>query len=175
MKIIDKIVEKISCGWSVFSYITMVLVMLLITVDVILRKVAHITIVGSYEIVERCLLVLVFCGFAYCQTNKGHIHVTLFLQMFHEKVALFLFGIWHLLSFAGAIFTGYAMILQMQYAIQANTWTPVLQIALWPFYLVSAIGMFIFALTIIWDCIQCFVGLAPSQKEWADKIKAGWG
>jgi len=172
MKTIDKIVNKISSGWSIFSYIAMVLVMLLITVDVILRKVAHITIVGSYEIVERCLLVLVFCGFAYGQTNHAHIHVTLFLTMFSKKVSLFLYGVWHVLSFIGAVLTGYAMILQMQYAISAGTWTPVLQIALWPFYLISAIGMFIFALTIIWDAVQCFVGLGV--EEWDEKIRSAW-
>ena len=172
MKTADKIIAKISSVWSLLSYITMVAVMLLITVDVLLRKICQVTIVGSYEIVERCLLVLVFCGFAYGQTNRAHIHVTLFLSMFNKKVALFLFGIWHVLSFAGAVFTGYAMILQTQYAIEAGTWTPVLQIPLWPFYIVSAIGMFIFALTIVWDAIQCFVGLG--SQEWADNIMSSW-
>ena len=78
VKKLDKIVSGISGGVGIVAYVCIVAITLLMTVDVLMRKLFDAAIVGSYEIVERLLLLLVFSAFAYAQTNKAHIHVTMF-------------------------------------------------------------------------------------------------
>ena len=172
VKKLDKIVSGISGTVSIVSYVCLVGIMLLMTVDVFMRKLFDAAIVGSYEIVERLLLLLVFAAFAYAQTNKAHIHVTMFVSKLPRGISLGVFGFWNLISTATAIVCGYALCLQGAYALEAGTWTPVLYIPLFPFFYIAAVGMFIFALTLLWDTAKCFIGIG--DKEVGDEIRSHW-
>ena len=168
----DKIVTKISNTIGLVSYVALVIMMLLITVDVLMRKIFLITVVGSYEIVQLMLLLLVFAAFAYAQTNRSHIHVTMFIAMMPRPISMMLFGLWGILSTCAAILCGYALILQASYSHAAGTWTPVLYIPLYPFHYIAAFCMFIFALTLLWDAIKSFAGVV--NEEVAKDINSSW-
>jgi TRAP-type C4-dicarboxylate transport system permease small subunit len=57
--------------------VILVLMVLLITLDVVLRYFLNRPIKGSYELVEFMLAMIVFLGLAYMQTKKGHVSINL--------------------------------------------------------------------------------------------------
>ena len=172
IKKIDKIIARISGGIGSVTYVAFVGIMFTISVDVIMRKVFQFSIPGSYEIVERMLLLLVFAAFAYGQTNRAHIHVTLFIKLFPKLIRMALFGVLGLLSTATAIFCGYAVWLQGDYSLRAKTVTAVLYIPLYPFFYIASVCMYAFALTLLWDAIKSFIGVV--NDEVAKDLQSTW-
>ena len=172
IKKIDNVIGRISGTIGFFTFIAYVLIMALITVDVIFRKAFHSSILGSYELVERMLLILVFAAFAYTQTNRGHIHVTLFISRMPKAFSMILFGFLGLLSAGTAVFCAYATLLQGNFSVSSSTVTAVLHIPLYPFFYIAAFCMLIFAVTLLWDAIKSFIGVG--NKEVAADIRSSW-
>ena len=172
IKKIDKIIVCISGGISSVTYLSFIGIMLIISVDVTLRKVFRSSIPGSYELVERMLLLLVFAGFAYTQAIRGHIHVTLFIRLFPKFIRMALFGFLGLLSTVTATFCGYAVWLQANHSVSSRTVTAVLNIPLYPFFYVASLCMYAFAFTLLWDTIKSFMGIV--NNEIAEDIQSAW-
>ena len=172
IKKIDRVIARISGGIGSITYVAFTGIMILISVDVVMRKVFEISIPGSYELVERMLLILVFAAFAYAQTNRGHIHVTLFIGRFPKFISMALFGVLGLLSTSTAVFCGYVIWLQGNFSLRSKTVTAVLHIPLYPFFYIASFCMCVFALTLFWDAIKSFIGIANS--EVAEDIQSSW-
>lgn len=169
VKKIDDIIGKV-CGFiSIFSIASFVGIILIITIDVAWRKLFSGGILGSYEIVERLLLILVFGTFAYAQVKKGHIHVTLFIAKFPRVFRMVLFGVLGLLSAGTAMYCGYSTITQ---AMMTKIPTAVLRIPLSPFFYIAAVCMFVFAAVLLWDAIKCFVALKDNDIR--EEIESAW-
>ena len=172
VKKIDKVMSRITNTLGYVSYAAIILIMLLVVVDVIMRKSLRSGILGSYELVERLLLLLVFAAFAFTQTERGHVHVTLFMSKLPKPVGMFIFGLLGLLSTAASVFCAYAMVEQGNFSLEKNTTTAVLLIPLYPFFYIAAVCMFIFTVTVLWDSIKSFIGIA--NKEIAEDIRSTW-
>lgn len=172
VKKIDKVISGITGAICYVSIAAIVLTMLLTVIDVLTRKLMRTGIVGSYELTERLLLVMIFAAFAYTQTKKGHVHVTLFLSKFPKSLGVFIFGILGLLSTGAAVFCAYAITEQGKYSLTAGTLTAVLHIPLYPFYYIAAFCMYVFAITLLWDAIKCFIGL--KNDEVCTEIRSSW-
>ena len=172
IKKIDKIIAGISRGISIVTYVAFIGVMAIIAIDVIGRKVFQTGIIGSYEIVERMLLILIFGAFAYAQTARGHIHVTLFISKMPKAFGTGLFGVLGLLSAGTAVFCGYATLIQGGFSFYTKTTTSVLQIPLFPFFYIATFCMFVFALTLFWDAIKSLIG--TRNEEAAENIRSSW-
>ena len=172
IKKIDKIFSGISNAIGYVSYVGLVAIMLLIVVDVLLRKLMKTGIVGSYELVERMLLITIFAAFAFTQTHRGHIHVTLFLTKLPKTVRMFLFGFFGLLSTAASAFCAYSIMAQGSFSFTAATFTAVLKIPLYPFFYIAAFCMLIFTFTLLWDSIKCFAGM--KNDEIREDIQSSW-
>ena len=86
--------------------VTLALMVILITADVILRYFLNSPIKGSYELVEFMLIVLVYLGLAYTQTKKGHVSISLLsnklpaekLSVIHSATHLLSLGIFALIT-----------------------------------------------------------------------------
>lgn len=169
---INKIVAifaKAVAGITFAAYIAM---MLLIVADVIVRNITGSAIQGTYEIVERLLMIGVFAALAYTQTKHGHVHVTMVISHLPFKVGLILSGITSVFSTVAILAVAYASFLQSQFALSAHTTTGVLYIPLYPFYIIETIGMAIFAIAVIWDAVKSFIALG--NRELAEDIRSTW-
>ncbi len=172
IKKIDKILSLITGAIGYVGYVGIVVIMVFIVADVLARGVMQQGILGAYEIVERLLLVMLFAVFAYTQTHKGHIHVTLFLPKFPRVIRMLLYGTLELLSFITAAFCAYSIVMQGNYSLTADTTTAVLRIPLYPFYYIAAAGMFLFAITLFWDAIKCYIGI--KNIDVCNEIQSKW-
>ncbi len=171
MKIGD-IVKKITFLMSLVSYGGVVAIMLLNVLDVFMSKTLNRSITGAYEITEVLLLCTIMASFAYGQTKKAHINITLFIKHLPGAIRLIIFGIMGFLSAGTAAVVGYAAILQAQSAITKGSATGVLMIPMYPFYYVEAAAMFIFAIALLYDTLLSFAAIFIKKYEKA--VTSSW-
>ena len=74
---IEKVANPLSRVVDSVGRVILALMVLLISVDVVLRYFFNRPIRGSYELVEFMMVLVVFLGLAYTQTKKGHVSITL--------------------------------------------------------------------------------------------------
>lgn len=174
MKKIEKVISILTSIVSTLSYLGFLAVMVLIVVDVVMGKVTGgvTRVIGAYEIIQYLLLCGVFASFAYTQSLHGHVHVTMLISKFPQKLRFLIYGITYILSAATAALLTYAAAAQANYSISAGTKTGVLGIPLFPFFWVECFCMAIFAITLVWDVIKSFI--AMFNKEVAEEIQSTW-
>ncbi len=172
IKKINGAVEKFTTGVAWISYICIVAMMLMNTVDVIMSLVANKNIIGAYEISQRLLMCAVFCCFAYAQSKKQHICMTLVVKHYPRVIRFFCFSLMSLLSVVVSAATTWAAWVQMNDYIARNFTTEVLYIPLWPFYLVEVIGMAIFTLTVLYDTV--LYAISMFSDETAELVQSEW-
>jgi TRAP-type C4-dicarboxylate transport system permease small subunit len=127
---------------------------------------------GAYEITESLLLCTVFASFAYAQSKKAHINMTILINIFPKALKFFVYGLMGLLSAGVAAIVGYAAILQAVSAIDKGTITSVLAIPMYPLYYIEAGVMFVFALSLLYDAVLAF--LAMFSKKHAEIVVSTW-
>ncbi len=165
MKNIGKIINKITFIVSLVSYGGVIAIMLLNVIDVLMTKTLNRSFTGAYEISEVLLLCTVMASFAYGQSKKTHINITLIVRVFPRFLKYFMFGLMELLSAATALAVAYAAIIQAQSAMTKGAVTCVLLIPLYPFYYVEALAMFVFCLVILYDTALLFLSAFNSRYE----------
>ncbi len=161
------------CRWvSYCSMTACVIIMTLMTVDVFLRLVFNKPILGAYEFVTMIMTILIFSSWSYTQTEHGHIHVTMFLNIMPAKVKFFLFFITSLLSTVIMGMVTYATLIQTIKLMGNNTATTVLLIPHWPFVGLECLSIALFALVLLVDTIKAF--LAMFNNEYAKEVTQYW-
>jgi TRAP-type C4-dicarboxylate transport system permease small subunit len=172
MMIIGNIVKKITFLMSLVSYGGVIAIMLLNVVDVIMSKTMNKSITGAYEITEVLLLCTIMASFAYGQTKKTHINITIFIKPLPRTIKFLTFGFMGLLSTGTAAVVGYAAILQAQSAISKGAVTSVLMIPMYPFYYIEAIAMFIFSIALLYDTLLALAAIF--SKKYEAMVTSGW-
>ena len=168
MKKIGKFVDTTTFMVSLVSYGGVIAIMLLNVIDVLMTKTLNRSFTGAYEISEVLLLCTVMASFAYGQSKKTHINITLIVKIFPRSLKFLVFGLMELLSTATAFAVGYAAVVQAQSSIVKGAVTSVLLIPLYPFYYIEAIAMFVFSLALLYDTV--LVLMAAFSNKYADMV-----
>jgi TRAP-type C4-dicarboxylate transport system permease small subunit len=150
---------------SIVSYGGVVAIMLLNVVDVLMTKTLHKSFTGAYEISEVLLLCTVMASFAYGQSKKTHINITLIVRILPRFLKFFVFGLMELLSTATAFAVGYAAVVQAKSSMVKGAVTSVLLIPLYPFYYIEAIAMFVFSLVLFYDAVLVIMAAFSNRHE----------
>ena len=137
---IGRVAEPLSRAMDGLGRIILALMVLLITADVVLRYFFNRPIKGSYELVEFMLVVIVYLGLAYTQTQKEHISVTLLTEKMPPHVLAVLDTATHLLSLAIFVFITWRGIVQAETLRADGTTSDILLIPNYPFMWVVVIG-----------------------------------
>ena len=131
--------------------------------DVFLEKVFNTRILGSYELVERCMIISVIASFAYAQTKKAHINMMIVLERLPRFLRLLILGLTSVLSVGTAAYTGYAAWTQCKTAYRMAMTTGILYIPFWPFYLVVSISLYLLAIVLLLDTVFIFVAMKSDR------------
>ncbi len=169
---VGKVVEKTTFVVSMISYCGVVAIMLLNVGDVLMTKIFIKPITGAYEITECLLLCTVMASFAYAQSKKSHINMTLVIKFFPKSLRFLTYGLMGILSTVTAAVVGTAAFLQAASAISKGTITSVLSIPMYPFYYIEAAAMFVFALALLYDTVLAF--MAIFSKKYQEIVSASW-
>lgn len=154
------------------SFWCVIAMMLMNVVDVIMGFVAKTHVLGAYELTQRLLMCAVFSAFAYGQSKKAHINMTIVIAHLPRAIRFILFTLMSILSVFAAGAMTYAAGVQMGVALSSGYMTEVLYIPLWPFYLVETVAMGIFTLALIYDTV--LYAIAIFRDDYAEMIQADW-
>ena len=175
MKFIEKfkkVVDTISRYTGYLSYICFALIIVLTVVDVVLRKTIDKPIVGSYEIITYLLLVGVFSSFAYCQTLRGHIQVTMILRLLPNRAVFIIYSITSALTAIIMCFVSYAAAQQALYVMEKGFRSDTLHFVTYPFFFLECICMAVFALACVLDTVQSVHAIFNEEEQ--EKLLAEW-
>jgi TRAP-type C4-dicarboxylate transport system permease small subunit len=101
----------------------------------------------------------VFASFAYAQTQKSHINISMLVDLFPIKAKMFCMFITGFLAACTAFFIAYAATRQARTALASNYTTAVLQISLYPFYWIEFLCMAVFGIVLLYDAIKCLLAI----------------
>lgn len=170
---ITRVTDKLCYYISFFSMAVAVFMALMLTVDVILRKLPFgWTVPGAYEITQVFLSTFVFSSWAYTQTVHGHIHVVMFIQKMPQKLRFFCYGLTSLLSVATMIFAAYAVYFQIFAVKKSGESTANLLIPYWPFYIFEFAAFVMLAIVLLRDAIKAVCAIFSA--ELAEEIQTDW-
>ena len=173
-------VKKISAGFEKFttclgyvSFVCVIAMMMLNVVDVVLDKVTESTrVIGAYEITQRLLMCAVFASFAYGQSKKAHINMTLIIAKFPRPLRFAVFSLMSLLSVVAAGAMTWAAYVQILDCLNKGYMTEVLYIPLWPFYVVECVAMAVFTIVLLYDTVLYVIAIF--RDDFAEMIQKDW-
>lgn len=158
MQLIVNVIHKVSDGLNKISMLMVFLMMVLMVVDISLRQITGSPILGSYELVEGLMAVLVFFSFAQTQVKKGHIAVDMVTHAMPKKLRMFSNMIVLTCAAGMTLLMTYASVGQAQNVLNTHLTSAVLLFPLFPFYCVVVIGMALL-------CLEFMIDLTQSVKE----------
>ncbi len=144
-------------GYISFFFVTAM--MLLNVADVALSKLINSPVTGSYEMTQRMLMCAVFTSFAYAQSRKKHITMTILIDRFGRVPRNISFALTSLASVAAAGVLTWAAWVQGGVALASNYTTEVLYIPLYPFYYLEAFAMGVFTIALAYDALLALLGI----------------
>lgn len=162
MKKIRDAVSKVVGGVSYLSMAVCFVMVFVVAIDVILRKVSGqaISIKGSNEFSAYFLIVITMLSIPMFQIKKGHVWVSMFVDMFPATFRSIWLGIVHAVETIIVAGFTYACILHGLDLIASGRATDVLGLPFWPFAFVCAFGFFEFFVLLLIDTIQYFIDAA---------------
>lgn len=141
--------------------VTLALMVLLITLDVVLRYFFNRPISGSYELVEFMMVLIVYLGLAYTQTNKRHVSITLFTTKLSPSQLSVISSATYLLCLVVFIMITWRCILQAEALRTDGTASDVLFIPNFPFMWIVVVG----------SALLCFVFLIDFFRSLGEVLK----
>ncbi|GAB3042206.1 TRAP transporter small permease [Virgibacillus ainsalahensis] len=154
MLILNKLLGTIQKFIRFIASLTIFLMMIFITVNVFFRMIGN-PLIGTVEIVKLMMVIIIMFGLAYCEFEKFHISVEIFYERFPKSIQKFLLIFSYLLGAAVTL-----LISLVYFKVGYNSFeaglrqTELLQIPLYPFEFVIAIGFIIWFLQIIVNLVS---------------------
>lgn len=151
---LSKIMSKIS--WAVLF-----LMMLLTITDVVLRKTLSQSILGTVEITEFMLVIVIFFALANTEIINGHVKVDLVMSRFSGRVQGFVDMITQFVCFILSVLITWSTLIYSEEMRASAEVTQDLWIPIYPFIYVVALGSAVLALTLL---IKFFLALRKVVK-----------
>lgn len=171
MNAITKVINKLSTFGFWLSTAGICFVTLLISFDIIFRIFGY-PILGSYEIVEIAMSIVVFWAFAYTQHKKGNVNVTMFLKLLPPKVRMACYSFTSFLSVIMIGIVTYAAFLYGAIVLEKGSASGILDIPFYPFYYIEGVAMALLTIVLLFDAINTVKALF--DKELAGEIEKYW-
>ncbi len=123
--------------------------MALIAFDVVMRYVLRLPFLGAYELTELAMALVVFLGLPYCAATGGHVAVDV-LGQWLDRPRLRWLGV--VVNLAGAVLLALMAWQAGLFALGSRVrgeGTNMLAIPTWPFEMLTAVSMGLFALVLL--------------------------
>lgn len=160
-RLVERPIFRFSRWVTIFSALSALIIMLLVTVDVLMRRFLNMPILGSFEISTSLLVVIVFCCVAWVMTERGHIVVDIITSKYPPRLSAVMssFALFCSMIVVGLICWGSIRFGLEQYRVgEASV---LLKIPVAPFIFVLAFGSALLTLVIL---IQFIDSLGRSKE-----------
>ena len=132
----------------------LILLMLLITADVLLRALLKWPILGTNELSEFMMIIVVYLAIAYTQHKKSHVSVDLLITRFPKKVQAIVDSVTYFLGFSLCTLIAWQAFVDVGRLRDIGRVSDILSIPVAPFQLVMAIGFVVFCLVLLLDLLH---------------------
>ena len=154
-----KIVNSINLKVCYISMVSVFVLMLLTTVNVIIRKaplgVGGIT--DAFDMTNLLMVLIIFCALAFQESGREHIRVDMFVEMLPKIGKHIVNTLFDLLTVGALGFFSYVYFSDIEGTQRSGAATQVLKIPEWPFYIVIAISIALFGVTVLLNMIDRFL------------------
>ena len=130
------------------GYVLLCMMVLTIS-DVIGRYFFNSPVTGAYEITEVMMVTIVFLFIGYTQAQKGHISIDFVIRLLPQKMRMTIDIVTHLVSLFIMLLIAWMNILRCLELMRINEVTPILHFPISPFFLILAIGCFVYSIEFI--------------------------
>lgn len=144
-----KVMKPISTVANYIGMVALAVMMFLTAVDVTLRKVANMPIMGSYEMIQFTMVMCGGLGLAYCAVEKGHVVVDLVTGRLSKRVQGIMGSITGLIALAVCIILTWQAVNYVNLLMKSKQMTAVLIVPLYPFVAIFAFGMVMYCIVLI--------------------------
>ncbi|MFH1488338.1 MAG: TRAP transporter large permease subunit [Pseudomonadota bacterium] len=145
--------------------VILALMVLLITLDVVLRYFFNRPIKGSYELVEFMMVLIVYLGLGYAQTNKRHVSINLFTNKLSPAQLSVVSSATYFLCLTVFVLITWRCILQAGALRTDGTTSDVLSIPSFPFMWVVVFGSALLSFVFLIDFIKSLDGVSKQCKK----------
>jgi len=172
MKMLDAISDRLGkvCGY--FSGVFIFIVMLMVAIDVFLRKVFNSPIRGGYELISLVMVVIVFFAITYTQSSNSAVHVMLILSRMKGRFRLLIWAIGLLATTATAVLFAYGSYVHAGLLRMIGITTSVILIPYWPFYYLGAFTFLLYSVVLFLHTFKSFVGVFNARI--AEEVTSNW-
>lgn len=134
--------------WAPMVVATVILV--LINYNILGRYIFKAPLLGTQEITELAIVIVVFLVVAYTEVRRAHVRVTVLVERFPRGVQIVIFSIMELISAVFvALLCWQAGVLMMTRLSPVIRHTDFLSIPIWPFMLVMALGWLLLSMQLL--------------------------
>jgi len=173
MSVVEKIVGKISRGiaqasmWAIFA-ITFVLI-----VDILLRFITeNSALLGTYEMTEMAMIIIIYLALSVTQLDKDHIRVLMLVEKFPWRFRTIVEAVIYAFTAYLCYMIFYAAYLQAGTVMKTGLTTQVLYIPHWPFMTIMAVGLFVLAVVFTLDAVKSAILAIKNEKPDGLAIKS---
>lgn len=143
----EKLLVKSSRLLNIVSCLSLTALMLLVTLNVILRSVFKAPILGTYDLTGFLTLIAIGCGLAYCALLDGHIEISFFVEKMGQSINRWVTIMGRLLSFFLLSVYSYSLFSYGSRLIRTGEVSVTTKTPMFIFAFVLAVCFAIFALT----------------------------
>lgn len=151
---INRVIQPVSRAIRSIGLVVLAAMMFLTFADVALRYVFNRPIIGSFDLTELMMVVVVCFGFAYCGVVKGHVNVDLVVSQLRQRSRAIVDTITGLLGFVFLFLITWQAFLYIKVIYLKGLISAVLHIPVYPFVAVAAIGLAVFCLVLLTDILD---------------------
>ena len=162
---IEENVNKLSLFADIVGRVVLAAMVIIVTLDVVLRYFFNRPISGSYELVEFMMVTLVYLGLAYTQTQKGHISVTLLTDKFSPGTMAVISTVTNLLCVGIFALITWRCIVEAGVLKANGTSSGVLFIPNFPFMWIVAFGSALLSLVFFLEFTRSFSSVLAHCKK----------
>ena len=148
-------------GW--ISCICVFFMMLLTTVDVVLRYIFNSPLIGAYEVSEFMMVIIVFFSMAYTQFRKGHVAVDILVSRLSQRKQALVDLFNHVVTIVILLLITWRSSLTALELADTMETTGTVPIPVFPFQFVVAFGCLAMGIELIRDCIKIIGSFKPKQ------------
>ena len=165
MKKTLRVVRSVNLKMCYVAMVAMAVLMLMTTVNTIMRKMMLGGITDNLDLTEYLLTLIIFCGLAFLESEKGHVRVDMFLIMLPKTLKRVAESVWYLLS-AGVLFMlFYGMYVSIVPTYRSGAGSQVWHVPEWPFTAVVTVAIFLYAFTVLVHLIAIIIGKDEAPEE----------
>lgn len=143
---------------ATISSAVLAFMMVFICLGVVQRYVFNAPFAGTNEVLEMCSVAFVMLAIGYCTRTDAHIRVDLIDRFLGPKGIAFTNSLYHVLGLVVLWFLTNSTIKRMMDAREFDDATNMLELPLWPFYGVVAVGMSVYALILVLKLVGTLSG-----------------